>query len=96
MAAEHIIPGADAKCPKCGAPCKAKVNERGGDWGWGTSDRERTTYAYVAPQALADVQARAAAQEWLRSLAINNCDMDNVDRQHLAVIAAALRVPSAQ
>lgn len=50
MAAEHIIPGADAKCPKCGAPCKAKVNERGGDWGWGTSDRERTTYAYVAPE----------------------------------------------
>jgi hypothetical protein len=57
MAAEHIIPGADAKCPKCGAPCKAKVNERGGDWSWGTSDRERTTYAYVAPEALADVRA---------------------------------------
>jgi hypothetical protein len=31
-------------CPTCGASCHATVHERGGDWGWGTTEAERTTF----------------------------------------------------
>lgn len=37
-------------CPTCGAPCDTDINMRGGDYGWGTSDLERTTYRYAAPE----------------------------------------------
>ena len=34
-------------CPECGAPCNTYVRMRGGDYGWGTTDEERTKYAYT-------------------------------------------------
>lgn len=40
---------AEATCPKCGAPCTTDVKPRGGDYGWGTSDLERTSYRYASP-----------------------------------------------
>lgn len=42
---------ANSECPKCGAPCKRTVHERGGDWGWGTSEEQRATYRYAATPA---------------------------------------------
>lgn len=44
--------GALRKCPKCGAPCNATVHMRGGEYGWGTSDLERTTYRYATPSSV--------------------------------------------
>jgi hypothetical protein len=38
-------------CPTCSAPCKPAVHSRGGEWGWGTTDAQRTTYRYAAPPA---------------------------------------------
>lgn len=49
-AQEGAGPVADAECPKCGAPCVTEVHMRGGDWGWGATDAERTQYRYLAPQ----------------------------------------------
>lgn len=43
---------AGTPCPNCGAPCKTTVLMRGGDHGWGTSDRERTRYRYAPPDLL--------------------------------------------
>lgn len=40
------------ECPTCKAPCDTKINSRGGEHGWGTSDEERTTYSF-APIGLA-------------------------------------------
>lgn len=34
-------------CPTCSAPCETTVNPRGGEYGWGTTDAERTTYRYA-------------------------------------------------
>lgn len=39
---EAVALEADAACPTCGAPCSTHVQ-----WGWGTSDRERTTYTFT-------------------------------------------------
>jgi hypothetical protein len=52
-----------AECPKCGAPCDTFVHMRGGDYGWGTTDLERTDYKYSAPAA-AGAQGEAIA--WTR------------------------------
>jgi hypothetical protein len=41
---------ATAKCPKCKAPCTTEVHQRSGDWGWGTSDADRTQFHYAGPQ----------------------------------------------
>lgn len=38
-----------ATCPTCKAPCSTRVNPRGGDYGWGTTDAERTVYRYAPP-----------------------------------------------
>lgn len=40
---------ADQNCPTCGAPCTTDIEPRGGDYGWGTNDKERTTYSYASP-----------------------------------------------
>lgn len=41
-------PSASTKpCPTCSAPCEITVNPRGGEYGWGTTDAERTTYRYA-------------------------------------------------
>lgn len=45
-----------AQCPTCKAPCTTKVNMRGGDYGWGTTDAERTVYRYAAPGAAIDAR----------------------------------------
>lgn len=37
------------ECPTCGAPCNTRINPRGGDYGWGTTDKERTVYRYAQP-----------------------------------------------
>jgi hypothetical protein len=52
-----------AKCPTCGAPCDTFVHMRGGDYGWSTTDLERTDYKYSAPAA-AGAQGEAIA--WTR------------------------------
>lgn len=42
--------GDGVPCPTCGAPCATTVHPRGGDWGWGTTDKARTTYKFATPQ----------------------------------------------
>jgi hypothetical protein len=46
-----------AQCPTCKAPCTTTVNMRGGEYGWGTTDAERTVYRYEpSPPASAPFQ----------------------------------------
>lgn len=65
---------ADQNCPTCGAPCTTDIEPRGGDYGWSTSDKERTTYSYTPKTTLdsfiddveaADVRDAALWREWV-------------------------------
>ena len=52
-------------CPKCSAPCITVVHPPSGDWGWGTSDAERTQYMHATsappPAAQSDGDAFSEA-----------------------------------
>jgi hypothetical protein len=56
-------------CPKCKAPCTTRIHQRSGDWGWGTTDAERTTYHYAAP-----ADPVVSAECWRRAISDWNGD----------------------
>lgn len=50
-------------CPKCGAPCNTTVGMRGGDHGWGTSDKEHTVYRFVGDDGKSETRI-----DWMESM----------------------------
>ena len=60
---------AEATCPTCGAPCTTDIEPRGGDYGWGTTEKERTTYSYASPPVAVQEEGDAkdaARYRWLK------------------------------
>lgn len=55
-------------CPTCKAPCVTTVNMRGGDYGWGTSDAERTVYQYSAPTVQLEYMTDSNKEKVIRDI----------------------------
>ena len=60
------VPG--EPCPTCGGPCTTEVLMRGGDHGWGTTDKERTVYRALRTPAAAPPASEMGMREALERL----------------------------